>query len=328
MERKPSYKSLFPRLKPGIVQRAERQSRIRQIANLLTRVRALANEAIQGAEDCERVFAQQAFYAEFVPQERHSHFVDSIYILKDQGRLTASRLTFASPFRELTFSYRDSADGVSGRSRKVAVNGPSFGHRRKGRAFFGWIIGIKFKPSWPGSLRADAPPVVACQNSLARIISERPSGPSVLDPVDQLLLALSQPTQGASKRRDYFETPHYRVADLASHVGRSVRTLHRRIKASTGLAPKRFLTMQRFRRAVHDIATQNIGLSLIASDLGFSDQAHLSREFRRHAGVSPGAFKQAWRGRDARAVRFLQDTGSGTRLRLAVWSNEVSPDSI
>ena len=134
--------------------------------------------------------------------------------------------------------------------------------------------------------------------------------------------------KGASERRDYFETPHDRVGDLATHVGRSVRTLHRRIKASTGLAPKRFLTMQRFRRAVHDIATQNIGLSLIASDLGFSDQAHLSREFRRHAGVSPGAFKQAWRGRDARAVRFLQDTGSGTRLRLAVWSNEVSPDSI
>jgi hypothetical protein len=76
-------KSLFPRSKPGIMQRVEGQSRIRQIANLLTRVRALANEAIQGAEGCERVFAQQAFYAEFVPQERHSHFVDSIYILKD-----------------------------------------------------------------------------------------------------------------------------------------------------------------------------------------------------------------------------------------------------
>src|SRR5215831_14881250 len=83
-------------------------------------------------------------------------------------------------------------------------------------------------------------------------------------------------------------------------------TLHRRTKASTGFGPKRFLTMRRFRRSVYEIATRNTGLSLIAFNLGFSDQAHLTREFRRHAGVSPGAFKQAWRGRHARAVRFLQ----------------------
>jgi AraC-like DNA-binding protein len=88
------------------------------------------------------------------------------------------------------------------------------------------------------------------------------------------------------------------------------------------------LTMRRFRRSVYEIATRNTGLSLIAFNLGFSDQAHLTREFRRHAGVSPGAFKQAWRGRHARAVRFLQDTGPSTRLRMVVWSLETPTNSI
>jgi len=61
----------------------------------------LANRPIQTAEDVEHLFAQPSFYAEFAPLEDHSNFVDSIYVLKDRGRLTASRVAFASPLREI-----------------------------------------------------------------------------------------------------------------------------------------------------------------------------------------------------------------------------------
>lgn len=284
----------------------------------------MASQATQIAEDVEHLFAQSAFYAEFDPLEDHSNFVDSIYVLKDRGLLTANCLAFASPLRELAFSFRESTAG-SGHSGKVVVNEPNFGHRRKGRAFFGWIIGIKFKPTWSGPLRTEDPVIVGCQGSLARLISSSPSRIGILDPLDQLLLALSQQHDSVMSS-ECFETSHDRVANLARHVGGSVRTLHRRMRTSTGLPPKRFLTMQRFRRSVYEIATRDTGLSLIASDLGFSDQAHLTREFRRHAGVSPGTFKQAWRGRHARAVRFLQDPGRSSRLRMAVWSLETTAD--
>ena len=115
----------------------------------------MAKGTIQVAEDSEHLFAQPAFYAEFAPLANHSDFVDSIYVLKDRGRLTASRLTFASPFRELTFSFRESAASGSRYRGKVVVNEPSFGHRKKGRAFFGWIIGIKFKPTWSDPLNTE-----------------------------------------------------------------------------------------------------------------------------------------------------------------------------
>lgn len=284
----------------------------------------MANRATQIAEDVEHLFARPAFYAEFTPLDDHSNFVDSIYILKDRGRLTEKRLAFASPLRELTFSFRESATPSSGHSGKVVVNEPNFGHRKKGRAFFGWIIGIKFKPAWSGPLRTENPLIVACQSSLARVISLTASCLDILGPLDRLLLALSQQNHGSTTRNDYFETSHDRVDNLASHVGGSVRTLHRRMRTSTGFPPKRFLAMQRFRRSVYEIATRNSGLSLIAVDLGFSDQAHLTREFQRHAGVSPSAFKQAWRGRHARAVRFLQDASPSTRLRMAVWPLEAT----
>lgn len=284
----------------------------------------MASRPTQIAEDGEHLFAQSSFYAEFAPLENHRSFVDSIYVLKDRGRLTANRLAFASPLRELAFSFRESTSG-SGYSGKVVLNEPNFGHRKKGRAFFGWIIGIKFKPTWSGSLRLENPVIVACQSSLARGIKRNPSCLDILDPLDQALLALSQQTQhGSIASSDCFETSHDRVDNLASHVGGSVRTLHRRMRTSTGFPPKRFLAMQRFRRSVYEIATRDAGLSLIAFNLGFSDQAHLTREFQRHAGVSPGAFKQAWRGRHARAVRFLQDTGPSTRLRMAVWPLEAT----
>ncbi|WP_156164880.1 helix-turn-helix transcriptional regulator [Bradyrhizobium sp. LTSP885] len=281
----------------------------------------------QVAEDGDTVFARPSFYAEFAPAEDHGSFVDSIYVLKDRGQLTESRLAFASPFRELAFIFPESASG-SGHSGKVVLNEPNGGHRKKGRTFFGWIIGIKFKPTWSDPLHTDNPAIVACQNSLARVTKGRPSCLDVLDHLDQALLALSQQTRhGSVVSDDRFETSHDRVGNLANHVGGTVRTLHRRMTASTGFPPKRFLAMQRFRRSVYEIATGGVGLSVIASDLGFSDQAHLTREFQRHAGVSPGAFKRAWQGRHARAVRFLQDTGRFARLRIAVWPIETKTNA-
>ena len=54
----------------------------------------LASKIVENAED---LFAQLAFYAEFAPLQDHSDFVGSIYVLRDRGRLTASRLASRAP---------------------------------------------------------------------------------------------------------------------------------------------------------------------------------------------------------------------------------------
>lgn len=275
------------------------------------------------ADDNEQVFARPSCYAEFAPRDDHAGWVDSIYILKDRGRLTESRMSFASPLKELAFIFRE--DGPGG---KVVFNEPSLDHRRKGRAFVGWIVGVKFKPNWSGSSSVHDPAIVACRDALARVLRESPSCFDILDTIDRTLLALSmQATHGSIAGSDPLDGPHGRVSDLAHRVGRSVRTLQRRVRTSTGCPPKRFLAMQRFRRSVYEIAAGGDGLSAIASDLGFSDQAHLTREFRRHAGVTPGAFRQAWCRPRAQAVRFLQDAGRSTRLMMAVWPLETTTEA-
>jgi AraC-like DNA-binding protein len=266
-------------------------------------------------EDDESVFARPSFYAEFAPRADQADLVDSIYVLKDRGRLTGSRLWFASPLRELAFVLRSDAPGCT-----VVFNEPSLEHRRKARAFFGWIVGVKLKPTW---LEAPSPvntAIVSCRDALERIVKRGASCTDILDVVDRTLLALSRPTgQGSIGGTTSLETSHDRVSDLADQLGRSVRTVQRKVRISTGCPPKRFLAAQRFRRSFYEIAVGDEGLSAIASDLGFSDQAHLTREFRRYAGVTPGAFRQTWCSPRAQIVRFLQDAERPTRLTMAVW---------
>jgi AraC-like DNA-binding protein len=263
----------------------------------------------------QAIFTRPAFYAEFAPREEEAAFVDSIYVLKDRGQLTESRVSFASPLRELAFIFRGDSPGG-----RVILNLPNLDHRRKGRAFFGWIVGVKFKPNWTEAPDVHDPAIVACRDALACMVRNGPSCFDILDAMDRTLLALSrQARHSAVTEADPLDAPHGRVSDLADHAGTSVRTVQRRVRTSTGCPPKRFLAMQRFRRSVYEIAVGGEGLSVIASDLGFSDQAHLTREFRRHAGVTPGAFRQAWCSPRAQAVRFLQDAERSTRLMMAVW---------
>ena len=275
----------------------------------------MANGPVKTDDDEDGIFARPSFYAEFAPREDHASFVDSIYVLKDRGRLTASRMSFASPLKELAFIFRE--DSPTG---KAVFKEPSLDHRRKARAFFGWIVGVKFRPNWPGAPSVHDLAILACRDALERLFRERPSPIDILDILDRALMSLSRQARGGPITvSDSLDAPHGRVTDLANHVGKSVRTLQRRVRTSTGCPPKRYLAVQRFRRSVYEIAAGRESLSIIASDLGFSDQAHLTREFRRHAGVTPGAFRQAWCRPRAQAVRFLQDAERTTRLMMAVW---------
>ena len=91
--------------------------------------------------------------------------------------------------------------------------------------------------------------------------------------------------------------------------------------AAQALELKRFLAMQRFRRSVYEIAAGGNGLSVIASDLGFSDQADLTRVSatrRCHARRIPTGLVQAPRaGRPIssrrRTIHASNDGGVATR---------------
>ncbi|EOB6679381.1 helix-turn-helix domain-containing protein [Vibrio vulnificus] len=78
------------------------------------------------------------------------------------------------------------------------------------------------------------------------------------------------------------------IKDLVKKTGYSARTLQRAFRNDTGLTPKAFSRAIRCQSAVYNINhNHNVPLSDLAFDLGFSDQAHFQREFKKLVSVTP-----------------------------------------
>ncbi|MFI5529073.1 helix-turn-helix domain-containing protein [Kitasatospora sp. NPDC051853] len=85
------------------------------------------------------------------------------------------------------------------------------------------------------------------------------------------------------------------VARLAEEVGWSRGHLVRRFTEQVGLTPKTSARVLRFRRAADLLAHGPVDLAALATDCGYYDQAHLTREFRALAGLTPGRMATAAR---------------------------------
>jgi methylphosphotriester-DNA--protein-cysteine methyltransferase len=83
---------------------------------------------------------------------------------------------------------------------------------------------------------------------------------------------------------------HADVRDVARELAISERQLLRRFQASVGYGPKTLARVLRFRRFVDAVDRGESDLARLALDAGYADQAHLTREIRRMAGLTPHAF--------------------------------------
>lgn len=84
-----------------------------------------------------------------------------------------------------------------------------------------------------------------------------------------------------------------KISDLARAVGVSVRQLERRFRKSAGLSPKKFARARRIRAtAVNLVEKSEMNWANRAAEMGFTDQAHLAREFSLLMGRSPNSFAE------------------------------------
>lgn len=81
-----------------------------------------------------------------------------------------------------------------------------------------------------------------------------------------------------------------RLEDIALQVSLSPFHLVRVFKARFGLTPHAYLVQTRVRRARALLRTP-LRLADIAASVGFSDQSHFTRHFKRKHGVTPGAYR-------------------------------------
>jgi AraC family transcriptional regulator len=78
---------------------------------------------------------------------------------------------------------------------------------------------------------------------------------------------------------------------LAREAGLSPAHFARAFKESVGRAPHQYLMSLRLDRARRLLDAPNAGLSDVALQTGFADQAHFTRFFKRRFGVTPGAVR-------------------------------------
>ncbi len=80
------------------------------------------------------------------------------------------------------------------------------------------------------------------------------------------------------------------VDRLKEIYNKSYRSIHRLYRDSLNISPKGFLAIRRLRKSIDQIHLAN-KLTDIAHDIGFSDQAHMTREFKKFTGLSPKVFR-------------------------------------
>lgn len=110
------------------------------------------------------------------------------------------------------------------------------------------------------------------------------------------------------------------IARIAEQVGLSQRHLTTLFRREVGHTPKGVAMLMRFEYATARLAdgarrNRDVDFAGIAVAAGYADQAHLTREFVRYAGISPAAWL-------AEEFQNIQDGGHGQRSQWGHDCNE------
>ena len=165
------------------------------------------------------------------------------------------------------------------------------------------VLGVRFRPSAGGP--ALGIPLSELRDQRVGLADVRPGGgarrlSAALDPevsasrlldVTTALVADGTPDPAVTWAARLLRDPAARAEDVAAEVGLSLRQLRRRCQAAIGYGPKTLQRVLRFRRFVSrvDARPDVLDLAAIAAEAGYADQAHLTRECGKLAGLTPAA---------------------------------------
>jgi len=179
----------------------------------------------------------------------------------------------------------------------------------------GRVCGVQFRPGGfrpflSGEGRGSVPDLTGRRRPLPEVFPARADVPArVLSPADEdarvaaldtFLLGLGPATDPAAERA--MRLAHVvrtdrtvtRVEELARQEGVSVRALQRLFAACVGVSPKWVILRYRIHEALEQAAAQpDVEWARLAGELGYSDQAHLVRDFTATVGVPPTGYARA-----------------------------------
>ena len=85
------------------------------------------------------------------------------------------------------------------------------------------------------------------------------------------------------------------MAELAQHVGLSVRHFDRKFKQALSVSPKSFQIKTRIQSACESLRQSTLSVGELSLQLGFSDQSSFTLHFRREMGMTPLKYRKRYR---------------------------------
>lgn len=161
---------------------------------------------------------------------------------------------------------------------------------------FPWtVFDLLGLPSGKDGVRIFEHPIVQLQSILDKCIQADRVDEAVAQVKQYFLQAQSQAAMdsmlfkaGVAMREANGAMPVTQVA-AAAHA--TVRTLERKFKQSSGYSVKDVSGLMRFEQVRNQLwLYPDSNIAGLAQELGYTDQSHLSREFKRYSGTTPAAF--------------------------------------
>lgn len=196
----------------------------------------------------------------------------------------------------------------------ATVIGPTTGLSTRELEGEGWAAGVMLQPA-AGALLVDGPIVPDTATDLATLTTldgaaltvevRAAMAPAPSDPERQerAILAVEAALAGLLPVDDeglfvnaiveYVEgDPQVRrVGQICDKFAISERSLQRLAARRIGLSPKWLIQRRRLHEASERLREQgSVDLARVAADLGYADQAHFGRDWRRVTGLTPGEF--------------------------------------
>jgi AraC-like DNA-binding protein len=113
--------------------------------------------------------------------------------------------------------------------------------------------------------------------------------------------------RAVNKLREEFAKP-LSIESMAKDLGMSVSGFHAHFKAVTAMSPLQFQKQLRLQEARRLMLTESLDAGEAGFQVGYDDQSHFSREYKRHFGHPPI--------RDIRALREVIEEAAGTPARV------------
>jgi AraC-like DNA-binding protein len=178
----------------------------------------------------------------------------------------------------------------------------------------GRVIGVRFRPGgarpWTSAPLAELTdrelPVSALPRlagldaaALQAAVREAPDVASAAARVDAALVPLRpEPDPTVDRAAELVATVDAepgirRVEQLAERAGLGVRGLQRFCAEWIGIGPKELIRWARLHEAAGRAAAGPVDWAALAAELGYADQAHLVRDFRRVVGEPPARYARA-----------------------------------